>query len=61
MLEELRRRNFADTTIRSYLHTPAPAAKRIRAHAQLRISGKPATRHPPAALLPTAPRLTKKK
>src|ERR1017187_5126697 len=37
---------------------PAPsAATRLRAHPQLRISRQPATRHPPAALLPTAPRL----
>src|SRR5664279_4710567 len=37
---------------------PAPsAATWLRAHPQLRISRQPATRHPPAALLPTAPRL----
>ena len=37
---------------------PAPsAATWRRAHPQLRISRQPATRHPPATLLPTAPRL----
>ena len=36
---------------------PAPsAAARLRAHPQLRIPRQPATRHPSAALLPTAPR-----
>ena len=32
-----------------------PAAAWLRAHPQLRLPRQPATRHPPAALLPTAP------
>src|SRR5208337_3020019 len=35
---------------------PAPAPARLHAHPQLRLPRQPATRHAPAALLPTAPR-----
>ena len=38
---------------------PAPAPTRLRTHPQVRLPRQPATRHPPAALLPTAPWLEK--